>query len=204
MRAGPEHKSDEPGNPVGVDVHEARTVLGVGAGATEADERSAFRRRVRAAHPDVTGPRADAGVAVARLTRALAVLRAARAGGLGAPPIPSRTPAPPAPPPPAPGPGAEHRGDSLLLDVPADEAFVALLEAAHAVGEVTYVDARLGLLEAVLTDDGGHACQLLITLQGRATGTEAFCTLEPLGTTPCPPTEDVVSGLVAALIGARP
>jgi hypothetical protein len=178
-----------------MDVDEARAVLGVAAGATEADERSAFRRRLRATHPDVAGPRADAGVAVARLTRALGVLRAARAGG-----------APPAPPPTTPAPeaaAAEHRGDSLLLDAPADEAFVTLLEAAHAVGDVTYVDARLGLLEAVLAGDGGNACQLLITLQGRATGTEAFCTLEPLGTTPCPPTEDVVAGLVAALRGGR-
>jgi hypothetical protein len=176
-----------------VELEEARAVLGVTAAATEADERSAFRRRLRATHPDVAGPRADAGAAVARLTRALDVLRAARDGHL--------EPAPPPPPPPPPGPTAEHRGDSLLLDVPADEAFIALLEAAHAVGDVTYVDARLGLVEAVLADTGGNACQLLITLQGRATGTEAFCTLEPLGTTPCPPTEDVVAGLVAALRG---
>ena len=177
---------------------EARAVLGVATGATEADERSAFRRRLRDTHPDVAGPRADAGAAVARLTRALAVLRADRA----APPGPALTPPPPRPAPPphaAPAPPAEPRGDSLLLDAPADEAFIALLEAAHAVGEVTYVDARLGLLEAVLADGGGHACQLLITLQGRATGTEAFCSLEPLGTTPCPPTEDVVASLVAAL-----
>ena len=181
-------------------MHEARAVLGVSAEATEADERSAFRRRVRAAHPDAGGARASAGLAVARLTRALGVLRAARAAGHAPPPS---VPAPPPTPTPT-GPGAEHRGDSLLLDAPADEAFVALLEAAHVVGEVTYVDARLGLLEAVLADDGGHACQLLITLQGRATGTEAFCTLEPLGATPCPPTEDVVAGLVAALGGDRP
>jgi hypothetical protein len=183
-----------------VDVDEARAVLGLTAGATEADERSAFRRRLRATHPDVAGPRADAGVAVARLTRALGVLRAARDGHLE----PAAPAAAPPPPPPPPGPTAEHRGDSLLLDVPADEAFVALLEAAHAVGDVTYVDARLGLVEAVLADAGGNACQLLITLQGRATGTEAFCTLEPLGTTPCPPTEDVVAGLVAALGGPAP
>jgi hypothetical protein len=175
-----------------MDLDEARAVLGVAAGASEADERSAFRRRLRATHPDVAGPRADAGVAVARLTRAFGVLRAARTGGASTSTPPPNTPAPPGPP-------AQHRGDSLLLDAPADEAFVALLEAAHAVGDVTYVDARLGLLEAVLADDGGHACQLLITLQGRATGTEAFCTLEPLGTTPCPPTEDVVAGLLAAL-----
>jgi hypothetical protein len=176
-----------------MDLDEARAVLGVGPGASEADERSAFRRQVRATHPDMAGPRADAGIAVARLTRALAVLRAARAAPVVSTPVPPPT-APPEPPPPA-----EHRGDSLLLEAPADEAFVALLEAAHAVGDVTYVDARLGLLEAVLADDAGNACQLLITLQGRATGTEAFCTLEPLGTTPCPPTEDVVAGLVAAL-----
>jgi hypothetical protein len=176
-----------------MDVDEARAVLGVAADASEADERSAFRRRLRATHPDVAGPRSDAGVVVARLTRALAVLRTARTDPVPPPPPPAPAPAP------APAPSAEHWGDSLLLDVPADEAFVALLEAAHAVGDVTYVDARLGLVEAVLADDGGHACQLLITLQGRATGTEAFCTLEPLGTTPCPPTEDVVAGLVAAL-----
>jgi hypothetical protein len=190
----PEHRE--------VDVHEARAVLGVVAGATEADERSAFRRRLRDTHPDVAGPRADAGVAVTRLTRALAVLRAARAVPPATAPPP---PSPAAPPHAPPGPAAEPRGDSLLLlDVPADEAFIALLEATHAVGEVTYVDARLGLLEAVLADGGGHACQLLITLQGRATGTEAFCTLEPLGAAPCPPTEDVVAGLVAALGGDRP
>jgi hypothetical protein len=174
-----------------VDVDEARAVLGVGPTSSEADERSAFRRRLRATHPDVAGPRADAGVAVARLTRALAVLRSARA----APPPPPPHPSPPPPPVASVDPG----DDSLLLDVPADEAFVALLEAAHAVGEVTYVDARLGLLEAVLADGNGAACQLLVTLQGRATGTEAFCTLEPLGTDPCPAVADVVAALAAAL-----
>jgi hypothetical protein len=174
-----------------MDLDEARAVLGVGAGSSEADERSAFRRRLRDTHPDVAGPRADAGVAVARLTRALAVLRSARDA-----PTP---PDPPPPPAPSPVTNVDPGDDSLLLDVAADEAFVALLEAAHVVGEVTYVDARLGLLEAVLADVAGTPCQLLVTLQGRATGTEAFCTLEPLGTDPCPPVSDVVAALAAAL-----
>jgi hypothetical protein len=178
-----------------VTIDEARAVLGVGPASSEADERSAFRRRLRDTHPDVAGPRADAGVAVARLTRALAVLRSARTAG--APP-PSAAPLRPQPPPP-PATHARADDDSLLLDAPADEAFVALLEAAHVVGEVTYVDARLGLLEAVLADGAGTACQLFVTLQGRATGTEAFCTLEPLGTDPCPPVADVVAALAAAL-----
>ncbi len=191
-----------------MDVEEARAVLGVVAGATAADERSAFRARLRATHPDVAGPRADAGVAVARLTRALAVLRAARtpggarapggAGNTGGARAPAHTPRAPAPPPPPPGPTAEATGDSLLLDAPADEAFLALLEAVHVVGDVTYVDARLGLVEAVLADDRGRACQLLVTLQGRVTGTEAFCTLEPLGGDPCPPAADVAAALAAA------
>jgi hypothetical protein len=171
-----------------MDVDEARAVLGVAAGSSAADERSAFRRRLRDTHPDVAGPRVDAGVAVARLTRALAVLRAARS-------------APPTPPPAPPTASVDPRpgGDSLLLDAPADEAFVAVLEAAHLVGEVTYVDARLGLLEAVLAGGVGTPCQLLVTLQGRATHTEAFCTLEPLGADPCPPVADVVAALAAAL-----
>jgi hypothetical protein len=176
----PEHRE--------VDVDEARAVLGVAAGATEADERSAFRRRLRATHPDVAGPRADAGLVVARLIRALAVLRAARAGGAA----PSPAPAPPAP-------ASRPEGDSVLLDAPADEAFMALLEAAHAVGEVTYADRDIGLLEAIVAPEGGPACSLLITLQGRAGGTEAFCTLEPLGADPAPPVAAVVAGLVAAL-----
>ena len=175
---------------------EARAVLGVAAGSSEADERSAFRRRLRDTHPDVAGPRADAGVAVARLTRALAVLRSARTAGPPPPPPPA---AAPQPPPPTPVARTWPGDDSLLLEVPADEAFVALLEATHLVGEVTYVDARLGLLEAVLADGAGTPCQLLVTLQGRATGTEAFCTLEPLGTDPCPPVADVVAALAAAL-----
>jgi hypothetical protein len=179
-----------------VDVDEAREVLGVGPASSAADERSAFRRRLRATHPDVAGPRADAGVAVARLTRALSVLRSARTAGPPPPPAAPTVPPPPAPPPMA---HAHADDDSLLLEAPADEAFVALLEAAHAIGEVTYVDARLGLLEAVLVDGPGTACQLLVTLQGRATGTEAFCTLEPLGTDPCPPVADVVAALAAAL-----
>jgi len=171
-------------------------VLGVTAGSSAAEERSAFRRRLRHTHPDVAGPDADAGVAVARLTRALAVLRAARAAPAPPPPLP---PAAAPPPPPPPATTAEPGDDSLLLDAPADEAFVALLEATHLIGEVTYVDGRLGLLEAVLADGAGTPCQLLVTLQGRAMGTEAFCTLEPLGSDPCPPVADVVAALAAAL-----
>jgi hypothetical protein len=177
----PEHRE--------VEVDEARAVLGVAEGSSEADERSAFRRRLRATHPDVAGPRPDAGVAVARLIRALAVLRSARAA-------PDRLPPPARRVPPT---GARPEGDSILLDLPADEAFLALVEAAHDVGELTYADPDMGLLETIVVPDGTTACSLLLTLQGRASGTEVFCTLEPLGATPSPPLHAVVAGLAAAL-----
>jgi hypothetical protein len=49
-----------------VEETEARTILGVGPGATDAEIRSAYRERMRRAHPDRGGSHADA----ARLTAA--------------------------------------------------------------------------------------------------------------------------------------
>ena len=74
--------------------------------------------------------------------------------------------------------------------------------------EVSYVDRSTGIIEAVVTPTipGGQTSSLLITLQGRSSGfTEAFCTLEALGTGPTPPIEPVVATLVARLrMPARP
>src|SRR5690606_26370028 len=89
-----------------MDVAEARAVLGVGADDPWPAVRSAYRRRIRAVHPDLNG---GAAAAAARLNEAYAVLsRARRAGGRGAPP-PGPTPAAPDPAPPAPPPPADRR-----------------------------------------------------------------------------------------------
>jgi hypothetical protein len=55
---------------------EARAILGVGPGATEAEIRSAYRERMRRAHPDRGGSHAEA----ARLTAARDRLLARRRG----------------------------------------------------------------------------------------------------------------------------
>ena len=54
----------------GMSLEEARAVLGVGAGASEADIRAAYRARISAAHPD----RGGTGDAAARLNAARDVL----------------------------------------------------------------------------------------------------------------------------------
>ena len=70
-------------------------------------------------------------------------------------------------------------GDTLLLAAPPPEAFALLLEAGHQVGEVTYVDRNCSIFEVVLRQDG-ETCSLVVTIQGRAHGTEAFLTLEAI------------------------
>lgn len=166
-----------------MDVREARSVLGVGEADGWEAVRTSYRRRIRAAHPDTQAVGATTAAA-ARLNEAYAVLsRAKRAGRLHAPapsaPVPS-APAPEPPPPPPPTVGVELVGnDTLLLAAPPDEAFALLLEAGHRVGEVSYVDRSCAIFEVVVRQDG-ETCSLLVTLQGRAHGTEAFLTLEAM------------------------
>ncbi|MFO7280582.1 MAG: J domain-containing protein [Thermoanaerobacterales bacterium] len=183
-----------------MDVAEARAVLGVGADDPWPAVRSAYRRRIRAVHPDLNG---GAAAAAARLNEAYAVLsRARRAGGRGAPP-PGPTPAAPDPAPPAPPPpptvGVALAGnDTLLLSCPPDEAFALLLDAAHRVGSVSYVDRACAIFEVVVRQDG-EACSAVVTLQGRAHGTEAFVTLEALARPATLAPDRVVDRLLGAL-----
>ena len=153
-----------------MDVTEARALLGVDAGAAWPDVRGAFRRLLRATHPDVAGGEGAATGRTALLIEAYERLRTAAADEAAAParPVPVRF--------------AVVGSDTLAFDAPADEVFLILLEAAHDIGEVTYVDPEVGLLETVVQLEGGPTCSLVVSLQGRGTGaTEAFCTIEPLG-----------------------
>lgn len=176
-----------------MDETEARAVLGVDASTPASEVRLAFRRGLRQTHPDVAPGDPEAGRVTSRLVEAYAVLRR------------SSRPPPPAPPadsgPPAP---AADRvlvdGDSLTYPGPAEETFRRLVEVADRLGDITYLDPPARLLDTVVVIDG-VACSLLATLQGRATGTEVFFTLEPLGGEPRPPVEPVVAIVAAALDG---
>ena len=71
--------------------------------------------------------------------------------------------------------------DTIALAMPADDAYLRLLEVAHRIGDVTYVDRSCALMEALLRTKDGTTLSLVISLQGRALGhTEAFLTIEPV------------------------
>lgn len=173
---------------------EARSVLGVGARASAEELRTAFRRKLRRAHPDLVPDDPGATLATARLVSAYAVLR--HAG-----PTSGCTPAT------DPGVIASSLAttvtlddDSLTYPGPPDEVYRRLLAAADQLGELTYVDPDARLLDTVITTADGTACSLLASLQGRAHGTEVFFTLEPLGQGRCPPVEPLVAALAALLV----
>ncbi len=176
-----------------MDVAGARAVLGLGPAPTWDEVRAAYRARIQAAHPDRAG--GDTARA-ATLNAAYATLvRAKRTGDLHQAPPP-----PPAPePPPDPVPAEVLAGDTIHLKLPPDEAFVRLLEAAHRIGDVTYVDRSCAIFETLVAVEGEGACSLVITLQGRAHGTDAFCTLESIERVASPPVRHVTEALVAAL-----
>ena len=184
-----------------MDVAVARAELGLGPRPTWAEVRVAYRAQIAASHPDREGgDPARASV----VTEAYATLeRAHREGRL------QELPPPPAAPRPV-GAGATVlvpldeppevlEGDTVHLGAPPDEAFVRIVEACHRIGDVTYVDRSCAILETLVRVEGEGVCSLVITLQGRADGTDAFCTLEAIEHVASPPVREVVERLVRAL-----
>jgi hypothetical protein len=191
-----------------VDTREALAALGLSSGTAMSDVRAAYRRLVREHHPDVAG--GEHGY-TARLTEAYAVLRRVAAptadGAVVVDAGAASTSSSPPPPPPAPRrtPYEEAveaelaSGDTVLVHAPFGEAYAALFEAAGRIGHTAYFDRQLGIIETIVRFEGGPSCSLLITLQGRANGTEAFCTLESIEATPTPPIALVMDALVTEL-----
>jgi hypothetical protein len=180
-------------------------VLGVEADAGWPDVRAAYLRMVREHHPDTAADEADAGVRTirtAQITSAYSTL-------LGNRPAGSPSSAPPAF---APKVTDETLTDALdgtrrvLLAAEMDDAFVALLEVAHMVGVVSYVDRTSAVLESIITAAPGEATSLLIFLEpGEEEGvTEAFLGVEPLGGHPPAPLDPLVDRIAELLARPRP
>jgi hypothetical protein len=180
-----------------VDLDQALGILGIGRGVSGDEVRHAYLRLIRDRHPDRADAGPDATRQTARLNEAYSVVRQVLATATDDA-VPGREPPVDAPPPEAP---VEVRADedSLTIAAPADEAFAVLFEAAGRVGHIAYFDRHLGILETVVRFEGGPSCSVLITLQGRAEGTEAFCTMESMEAAPTPPIAPVVEALVAEL-----
>ncbi len=139
--------------------------------------RAAYRRRLFAVHPDHGG----SGVDTRELVAALAILEAhlSERVSVDTPSVDAVVAEPSGPP--VAGEVQRIDSDTLALPYPAAETYLRLLEAAHQIGDVTYVDREYGVLEALLRTRTGTTVSMLISLQGRANETtEAFFTLEPI------------------------
>jgi hypothetical protein len=178
---------------------EAAAVLGVAVDADPVDARAAYLRLVRTHHPDVAPGRPDATEATARLTEAWAIFR--------------RTVAPDAPPPaPPPGraptrhaPGPVPDGRDVDADVAgtASPDFLALLEAASTLGEVTWADRHAQMVQLVLhPEPDGPACQLVAGLVPVSGGFAIRTALESLEARPAPPLEPLAEQLAALVADA--
>lgn len=185
-----------------MEVAAARAWLGLGPAPTWTEVRVAYRAQIAAAHPDRAGGDTHRAALV---NQAYATLdRAHREGRLHQHPGPVSAPSPPPRPrPPDHAPREEPPevldGDTVHLQAPPDEAFVRVLEACHRIGDVTYVDRSCAILETLVRVEGEGVCSLVITLQGRADGSDAFCTLEAIEHVASPPVRQVVDQLVTAL-----
>jgi len=181
-----------------VDVAIARAELGLGPAPTWTQVRVAYRAQIAASHPDrAGGDPARAAV----VTEAYATLeRAHQEGRLAERPPPTRVSAA-GPPPVEPlrEPPEVLDGDTVHLAVPADEAFARLVDACHRIGDITYIDRSCAIFETLVPVEGEGMCSLVITLQGRADGTDAFCTLEAIEHVASPPVRPIVERLVWAL-----
>lgn len=192
-----------------MDLVEALEVLQIRPGTRMQEVREIYRAQVRSAHPDLVGPEGDRRGATARtaqITGAFAVVRrAVIEAGTDAVPEPPDPPAPEAEPPRVPRPWevdtveADADGDTISIAAPPTEAYGMLLDAGARLGGIGYVDRQLGILEVIVRFEGGPSCSVLITLQGRAFGTDAFCTMDSIEAAPTPPIRPVVEALVEEL-----
>ncbi len=186
-------------------VAEAFAALGLQRDCDEEDARAAYRRLLRTTHPDVSRA-GDATERTVALTTAYRIVL-----------TDLRAPAPPAAPPPAdrrPPPPTEDEppatvhlvdDETIGIAAPALEVVPLLIEAAHQLGDITYLDPGAGLLEVVVEFVGAPTSSVVLSLQGRATGvTEVFCSVEPLSGGEAPSAAAVTALLCRTLRGEDP
>jgi hypothetical protein len=95
--------------------------------------------------------------------------------------------------------------ETIGIPAPAVEVVPLLIEAAHRLGDITYLDPGAGLLEVVVEFVGAPTSSVVLSLQGRAIGlTEVFCSVEPLSGGEAPSAEAVTQLLHRTLLGHDP
>ena len=178
---------------------EARSVLGVEADASPGALRSAFLAQVRAHHPDTTehpigaGERTATVIAAYRLLRDLPVPAAATRPNRGEDDARS----------------VAHGSPAATIEVITDEAVwvgvdvgavvPALLEVADELGDVSYVDRSVGLVQLTVRPPEGPTCWFTVSVHPRPGGTVLVATLESIEAQPTPPAGPLMLALAHAL-----
>jgi len=173
-----------------MDVDAALHELGLDRTATWTEIKQRYRAELRQHHPDVVGDASGSDTSkTAQLIAAFDTLEAATSAGerpLPGDPVPSSPPAVP---------------EALVLRTRPGNTFHQLLDAAHALGEVTYVDPEANLLQVLIQPDGAGPCQLVAELaevDGRSVVSFSLVSLTEVG---APPIESVVAELADLLAG---
>ena len=188
-------------------VDAARLLLGVEAACSEAEIRAAYRMLLLRTHPDINS-KADATERTMALTSAYLLLTSL---AVDPAPTPTQQEKPPAEQGRRRAQKKEEEIEILLLGdltilvaAPASETLMLLIDMAHELGEISYLDPSAGLLEIVIEFVEEPTSSVLLSMQGRGNATtEVFCSVEPLSGGISPPADAVARLLHRTLIHAE-
>lgn len=166
-------------------IDRALAVLGLQGRPPWDDVRAAYRSLVRESHPDVARNEA-ATSRTAAINEAFAHLRRRTEDGREALPERPLDPARPVTQP------------AVVLRSRPGDVYVNLLEAAHELGDVCYLDPEAGLIQILLSDQGAAGAHLLIDLDRDHEPPRVAFTLESADDAVAP-IADVVGALAAHL-----
>lgn len=177
---------------------DAWELLGIPACTDRSTIRESYLRRVRDEHPDRSGS-PDAHDRTILL--GVAYRTALEQVGDTTAPLPTSPPADVVAPHDEVVPVAQLDDDTLGVGAPPDETWRLLIDAAHRLGEISFIDAAAGLAQVIVEFVDEPVCQIVLSLQGRATGvTEVFLTVESLDGSPAPPVDAVTRLLLTTLM----
>jgi hypothetical protein len=94
--------------------------------------------------------------------------------------------------------------DTIAVALSPAETYGMLLETAYRLGELTHAEPSSSLLSVLVEFVHGPVCQLLLTLQPRATGvTEIRCAVEPVDGDLPPPIDAVTRLILSTLVSVH-